>query len=177
MGKIANVEWGSDDSEIFVFSEFGGKVTVWSLWNGRSIEIKSAKFATKGYGRSRPSGSGIFALLTRPATQDAVTLHASSSYATFKTYTLPTTDAQGLRWSPNGCWLTVWDTPANGYKILIYTADGNLYRTYSGDYYDDDLLGLGVKTVEWSADSNYLAIAGYERDVVLLSTKTVSSRC
>lgn len=174
MGKIANVEFGSDDDEVMVFSSFGGKITVFSLCTGRSIEVNDTKFATKGHGRGNAVSSNVFALLTRPAAQDVITLHASSSYATFKTFTLPSTDAQGLKWSPNGRWLAVWDAPIYGCKIFIYTADGNLYRTYTGDYFDA-LTGLGLKTLEWSSDGNYLAVAGYERDVVLLSTRTVST--
>ncbi len=170
-----NVEFGSDDTEVLVFSSFGAKVTVWSLWTGRSVEIKDPKFATKGYGRSKPGRSGIFALLARPGPVDVVTLHAPGSYAVLKSFVLPTTDARGLMWSPNGKWLALWDMPNTGYKVLIYTADGNLYRTYSGDYYDEGLAGLGVKSIEWSPNGDFLAIGGYENTVTLLTTKTVST--
>jgi len=174
LGRIANVEFGNSDSEILVFSGFGGLLTVWSLLTGRTIEIKDAKFTTKGYDQSRSTNSAIFALLTRPAAQDIITLHASNSYAVLKSYILPTSDAQGLKWSPNGRWLAVWDTPANGIKIHIYTADGNLYRTYVGGDHVDELVGLGVKSIEWSSDGEYLVVAGHEKDIVLLSTRTVS---
>ncbi|KAI9668619.1 MAG: hypothetical protein M1831_001058 [Alyxoria varia] len=174
MGKIANAEFGADDTEVLVFSSFGAQVTCWSLWSGRSVEIKDPKFATKGHGRSRAGRSGVFALLARPAAQDVVTLHAAGSYALMRTFTLPTVDAQGLKWSPDGRWLAVWDAPSTGYKVYIYTADGYLYRCYTGDYFDESLMGLGVKSIEWSPNGDFLAIGGYESAITLLSTRTFS---
>lgn len=169
MGKIANAEFGVDDTEVLVFSGFNAQVTVWSLWTGRSVEIKDPKFAAKGHGRHKN-----FALLSRPGTQDIVTIHAQRSYNVLKSFAPPTVDAQGLKWSPDGKWLAVWDTASTGYKVFIYTADGNLYRSYAGDYFDDDLQGLGVKTIEWSPTGDFLAVGGYEKTITLLSTRTVS---
>ena len=168
MGKIANAEFGADDTEVLVFSSFNAQVTIWSLWTGRSVEIKDPKFAAKGHGRHKN-----FALLSRPSAHDVVTIHAPQSYSVLRTFTPPTTDAQGLKWSPDGRWLALWDTSSMGYKVFIYTADGNLYRTYAGDYFEDDLKGLGVKTLEWSPNGDFLAIAGFEKSIKLLSTRTV----
>ena len=169
MGKIANVEFGSDDTEVLVFSSFNAQLTVWSLWTGRSVEIKDPKFAAKGHGRLKN-----FALLSRSGTLDIITLHAQRSYEVLKSFSPPTVDAQGLKWSPDGKWLAVWDTASTGYKVFIYTADGHLYRSYAGDYFDDEFKGLGVKTIEWSPNGDFLAIGGYEQFITLLSTRTVS---
>ena len=174
MGKIANVEFGSDDSEVLVFSSYGSKVTAWSLWTGKSTEVKDPKFARRGYGRSATGRNGIFAILTRPAAQDVVSLHVPGSYALIKSFTPQTSDAQGLRWSPDGKWLAIWDTPSAGYKVLIYTADGNLFRTFNGDYFDDDLKGLGIKSIEWSPNGDFLILAGFEKTLTMLGTRTVS---
>jgi hypothetical protein len=57
-------------------------------------------------------------------------------------------DAQGLKWSPDGRWLAVWDSASSGYKVFIYTPDGHLYRTYTGT--ENGFNGLGVKIIEWS---------------------------
>lgn len=174
MGKIANVEFGFDDTEILVFSSFGAQVTSWNLWTGRSVEIKDPKFTTKGYGHNRTGDTGIFALLSRPSSQDMISLHCAGSYEIMKSFPLPSVDAQGLRWSPDGRWIAIWDTPRTGYKVYINTADGHHFRTYAGDYFDDDLVGLGVKTIEWSPGGDFLAVGGYESTVTLLSTRTVS---
>jgi WD40 repeat protein len=172
MGKIVNVEFGWTKEDVICFSDFGSKVTVWSLKTGRSVEIRDPKFSTTRTFGFRPI-TGLCAILSRPGPQDVLTLHAPSSYAVLKMVTLQSVDAQGIRWSPDGRWLAVWDTPSIGYRVFIYTADGHLYRVYNGDC-DEDGLGLGVKSIEWSPKSDYLAIGGHDRRVTLLSTRTVN---
>ncbi|OCL06078.1 WD40 repeat-like protein, partial [Glonium stellatum] len=172
MGKIVNGDFGRNADEAVLFSDFGAKVTVWSLVNGRSVEIRDPKFSSaKGYGY-RPK-TGMFALLSRPGGRDIVTLHAPGTYSVLKTLTLATVDAQGLKWSPDGRWFTVWDSPSTGYKIFIYTADGHLYRMYSGEQ-QGEINGLGIKSVEWSPRGDFLAIGGYDKRVTLLGTRTFS---
>ncbi|KIW04951.1 uncharacterized protein PV09_04116 [Verruconis gallopava] len=171
MGKISNAEFGRTKDEALVFSEFSSKVTVWSLQTRRTVEIRDPKFSTKGFAY-RPSG-GVFALLSRPGAQDILTLHAPETYKIMRTATLPTTDAQGLKWSPDGRWIAVWETPSIAYKVHIYTADGHLYRTYDGSG-EDGLQGLGIKSLEWSPRGDYLALGGHDRRVTLLSTRTYS---
>ncbi|QDS77629.1 hypothetical protein FKW77_002563 [Venturia effusa] len=172
MGKIVNVEFGRTKEEVVCFSDFGSKVTVWSLKTGRSVEVKDPKFPnTRAFG-FRPV-TGLCAIISRPGPQDVLTLHAPSSYAVLKMIMLQSVDAQGMRWSMDGRWLAVWDTPSIGYRIYIYTADGHLYRVYSGDC-GEDSLGLGVKSIEWSPKSDHLAIGGHDRRVTLLSTRTFS---
>ncbi|OCK74239.1 WD40 repeat-like protein [Lepidopterella palustris CBS 459.81] len=172
MGKIVNGDFGCTEDEVILFSDFGAKVTIWSLASGRSVEIKDPKFSTvKGYGYRLKTG--IFALLSRPAGQDIVTLHAPGTYFVLKTITLASVDAQGLRWSPDGRWLVVWDAPSSGYRVLVYTADGHLFRMYSGER-EGEVCGLGVKCVEWTPRGDGLAIGGWDKRVTLLSTRTFS---
>jgi WD40 repeat protein len=168
LGSIANAEFGTCDDEILVFSEFNAKVTVWNIKTGRTVDIRDPKFPTGGH-EYRPN-SEVLAILTKSAVQDTLTIHAPRSYRVIKAAALPTSDAQGLKWSPDGMWIAVWDTDTAGQKVFVYTADGNLYRTHTGD--DDQ--GLGVQCIEWSPDSRYLAISGYDHKVTLLSAKTVS---
>jgi WD40 repeat protein len=171
MGKIVNVEFGRTADEVLCFSDFGSRTTVWNVQSGRSVEIRDPKFpSARGYG-FRPL-TGLFALLSRPGSQDILTLHAPGTYFVVKTVTLQSVDAQGMKWSPDGRWIVFWDTASVGFRVYIFTADGNLYRVYQGDGGDDGL-GLGVKNVEWSPKGDYLAIGGHDRRVVLLSTRTV----
>ncbi|KAK0658159.1 putative WD repeat-containing protein C32H8.09 [Lasiodiplodia hormozganensis] len=173
MGKISNVEFGCSQNEVLVFSDFGARVTVWCLKTGRSVEIKDPKYYrdSRGFGY-RPRNS-VFALLSRPGPQDVLTLHAPGTYFLLETIALPSSDAQGIQWSPDGRWLVVWDAASTGFKLFVYTADGQLYRTYSGDD-DDGIRGLGIKSIEWSPRGDYLAVGGYNQRVTLLSTRTFS---
>ena len=167
----------------------GASVCVWSLDTGRMVaELKDPKFfgsagaIVKGCGWSRDgqaesagSGSdrGVFALLTRPGAQDIITLYAGKEFTVIKSWTCDTLDAQGIKWSPDGRWLALWDAASMGYKAQVYTADGHCFRTYHGDYFNDELRGLGVKRVEWEPNGMWLALASWEQGVTLLDTRKV----
>ena len=127
---------------------------------------------------------GVFALLARSAAQDILLLLAPQSYSILKSVPLCTTDAQGIKWSPDGRWLAVWEAASVGYKVYIYTADGNLYRVYGGNISEDgpeegritaaDRQALGVGSIEWSPKGDSLAIGDHARRVTLLNIRTVS---
>lgn len=166
-GGIKNVEFGRNADEVIVFSEFQLKVTVWNLITSKHIEILHPKFSNKGFGY-RPYTSH-FAILTRNGTHDVVSIHQNTTYRISASFTLPTIDAQGLKWSPCGRWLAVWDSPTVGYRVLVYTADGHLYRTH-----EKPCEGLGVKTVEWSPSGDFLTIGSYDGKMCFLSNYTFS---
>ena len=170
IGKIANVEFGHTSNEILIFSDFGVKITLWSLVSSRGVEIRDPKFAARGYSY-RPE-TGHLAILTRPTAHDVVLLLAPGTRELLGSFTLATIDAQGLVWSPDGKWLVIWDAASSGYKVLVYTADGHLYRTMTGGQ-DANNIGLGVKSVAWSAGGAYLAVGGYDGRVSLLNATTV----
>ncbi|KAF2138127.1 uncharacterized protein K452DRAFT_329023 [Aplosporella prunicola CBS 121167] len=173
MGKVVNAEFGNSADEALVFSDFGARVTAWSLTTGRSVEIRDPKFYKDARGIGFGPGNGIFALLSRPAAQDMITLHARVTFSLLKTVILASSDAQGFKWSPDGRWFVVWDAPSTGYRLYVYTADGHLYRTYSGDE-DVEVRGLGIKSIEWSSRGDFLAVGGFDERVTLLSTRTFS---
>lgn len=154
--------------------------------SSKHVDIPNPKFATKGKllnGNTGPEYSGSlhstgfgyrprishFALLTRLLNHDVVTIRCHTTYKDVVSFNLPTLDAQGLKWSPCGKWLAVWDSATAGYKVLIYTADGRLFRSF-----EKVCEGLGVKTVEWSAGSEFLAIGSYDGRISFLSTYTFS---
>ena len=80
----------------------------------------------------------------KPDANDVLTIHEFRSYELIGQAILPTVDAQGLKWSPDGKWVAIWDTASMGTKVLVFTADGQPYRTYSGPANSDSSLDLGV---------------------------------
>jgi WD40 repeat protein len=170
IGKIYNVEFGRTAEEILIFSEHNVKVTIWSLLTARCIEVKDPKFSSKGF-EYRPF-TGHLALLARPGPQDLITLHHPSSYRLIAAVNVPTTDAQGLKWSHDGRWFVVWDSASSGCKALVYTADGNLYRTYTDSSESTSSLGLGIRSIEWSTSGDHLAVGNFDRRITLLSSYT-----
>jgi WD40 repeat protein len=111
-----------------------------------------------------------------------LTIHEPRSYELIGREVLPTVDAQGLKWSPDGQWIAVWDAASAGTKVLIFTADGQLFRAYTGPSGSDESLDLGVKVIEWSPvsphgnQSEVLAVGKVDGTVDLLQSRTVSMR-
>lgn len=170
LGKIAEAQFGFTMNDILVFSVFGIKVIIWSLLTNRGVEIRDPKLLPKCYDY-RPC-TGHLAILSRDTTHDSLMLLTPKNYELVKDIDLATVDAQGVLWSSDGRWLVIWDTASSGFKILIYTADGQLFKTYLGGQ-DAEHVGLGVKNVSWSPLSGILTIGDFNQRVVLLRTPTV----
>lgn len=173
-----NVDFGGDENEVLVFHAWNTKLTIHSLNDGRSSVIKTPKFAHHlGFGY-RPRTRQL-AILLKPDISDVLTVHEYRSYELINRTVLSTIDAQGLKWSPDGKWIAVWDVASAGTKVLVFTADGQLFRTYTGSPEVDDSFDLGVKQIEWSpagstAVSAVLAVGKFNGNVDLLGTRTVS---
>ncbi|TQB70627.1 hypothetical protein MPDQ_000245 [Monascus purpureus] len=167
---IVNVDFGRNKDEIIVFHTWNTKVSVFTLATGHSQIIKAPKFAHhNGYGY-RPK-TGQFAILLKPETTDLLTIHELRSYELINRANLPTVDAQGLKWSPDGRWIAIWEAAS---------ADGHHLKTYTGSPGFDNSFDLGVKSIEWSPAtgpneiSEYLAIGKVDGTIEILRSKTFS---
>ncbi|OAX80538.1 hypothetical protein ACJ72_05127 [Emergomyces africanus] len=151
--NFTHVDFAATHDQVIAFSEFNVHLTLFSLSTGGQNVIKSPKFANAtGYG-FRPV-TGHLALLLKLDANDTLTVHEPETYEVITTVTLKTADAQGLKWSPDGAWLAVWDSASTVLRVEIYTADGQYYRTYN---------------------SLLLAIGRHDGTVALVNCKTFSS--
>lgn len=166
--KLANVDFGRTHDEVMVFSDFGFKLQIWALTSKRAIEIKDPKSVLPCY--SYRSTTGHLALLTRPASHDILMIVAPQTHEVLETVELSTIDAGGVMYSPNGNWLAVWDTASAGCRVLVLTADGHLFKTYS---LPQNELNLGVRSVQWNPGSDFLAVGDNEGTVTVLRANTV----
>ncbi|MCJ1467897.1 hypothetical protein MMC07_006522 [Pseudocyphellaria aurata] len=169
LGEIARVCFGFSANEILVFSSFGVKVTVWSLATSRGHEIKDPKSLPTCYDY-RPR-TGHLAILTRESAHDTLMLLAPGTCELLGSVDLTTVDAQGVKWSPDGQWLAIWDAASMGYKVSIFTADGHLFKVFSGGQ-DTDNIGMGIKTLNWSSSDCSLNIGGFDQRTVILQRNT-----
>ena len=190
LGPISHVDFGFDDTEVMVWTALGASICIWSLETGRRIaELLNPKHFISGAAIARGCGfrttvdeggvptRGPFALLTRVDAQDVITIWHSTgtSYEVIKSWEPKTIDAQGIKWSPTGKWLVMWDAASMGYNVTITTADGDVLRRYSSDHYwKDELQGLGAKMVQCDKDGYWMAVAGYVQSITLLNTRKVS---
>lgn len=180
--KVAFVAFGGSDDEICVFSDFGLKLSIFDLLTSKSIEINSPKFynpgvAGKGFSY-RPFTSNL-ALLTRTGGKDVVSIHARGTLDVTRSWWPETVDAQGMCWSADGRWLVIWESASQGHKILVYTADGHLFKTWNGPLpvseEDSDIeLGAGIKLFEWSQNGTIVAVGDYSKRVAVLSAPSFS---
>jgi hypothetical protein len=160
-----------------VFSEFGLKVSVFNLRTQRSVDISSPKFyhagvAMKGFSYRLKTGN--LALLTRSGGKDVVSVHVKDSLDVLRSWCPDTIDAQGVCWSADGRWLVVWESPSQGRRICVYTADGHLFKCWNGPVHisdeDSDIsLGAGIKLLDWSRDGALVAVGDFSRRVTILS--------
>ncbi|PYH49389.1 WD40 repeat domain-containing protein [Aspergillus saccharolyticus JOP 1030-1] len=177
--KATYVDFGGDENEIIYFHAWNTKVTVFGLDTGRSQVIRAPKFSNTNGFAYRPKTRQL-AILLKPDAADLLTIHEFGSYELIGRAILPTVDAQGLKWSPDGRWITVWDTASAGTKVLIFTADGQHFRTYTGLPNSDTSFDLGVRSVEWSTvskargASELLAVGKVDGTVDILNTRTFS---
>lgn len=171
LGRITEAAFGHTPNEVLIFSDLSVKLTIWSLLTSRGVEIRDPKYSIKCY-HHRPR-TGHLAMLTRPAAQDVLLLLQPGSHELVKSVEMPTIDAQEVAWSPDGNWLAIRDAASGGYKALIYTADGHLYKTISNSGSDVDI-SLGIKCMQWSPSARTLAIGDNDGTVNTFSKNKVS---
>lgn len=181
--KTTAISFGATHDEIMAFSDFGLKLSIINTVTSKSVEILSPKIYTAGMasnGYSHRRDSGHMALLTRCSGKDIISIHARPSYEITRSFIPDTIDAQGLCWTPDGKWIAVWESAAQGHKILLYSADGHLYRLWRGPEVlseeDKDFdLGPGVKTLEWTPNGRHLAVGTHSLTVSVVTSPSLSS--
>ncbi|KAI3337096.1 hypothetical protein HD806DRAFT_26826 [Xylariaceae sp. AK1471] len=179
--KSAFVSFGATDDEVCIFSPVGIKLTIVNLVSSKAVEISNPKFfstmsALKGHS-FRPNTHHL-ALLTRAAGKDMISIHAAGTREIQRSWSPETIDAQGLAWTPGGRWLAVWDSPAHGTRVLFCTSDGHIFKDWRGAFpqiapYDIDQYGPGVKTLGFSPNGRYTAVADGSNHICILNDRLV----
>ncbi|KAK6430110.1 hypothetical protein LTR95_013739 [Oleoguttula sp. CCFEE 5521] len=178
LGRLQSADFVSD-SNVFVIWEFG-RAKIYSLGGKLSLtaDLKT-QTGTRAWALRSKSGKtpSPLALLFQSTAQDQLSLHMPLTGETLISTSLDTTDAQSLSWSLDGNWLAVLDTGYARPSVVIFTQSGHRFREYpSVTDSKDEFVGLLVKTVMWSPDSSSLAVSRYDGSIVLLTTRTFSSR-
>lgn len=180
--KPSSIGFAASDTEVWVCSSMGLKLTIFNLTTAKAVEISNPKFstpATASNGFSLRPVTKHLAVMTRTAGKDMISIHDAAARQIQRSWYPDTVDAQGLRWSPDGRWLIVWESDGHGHKVVFYTADGNTFKTWTGPAtpppeYRDFPLGPGVKLQQFSADARYLAIGDHSRGVCILDMTSVN---
>jgi WD40 repeat protein len=178
------VGFAASDREIFVCSSLGLKFSLHDITTSKTVEFGNPKFSTPATARNgfsfRPRTNHL-AFLTRVSGKDTISLHDVGERQILRSWFPDTVDAQRLEWSPDGTWLVLSDSAAHGHKIIFHTADGHLFKTWTGQKAsgadnEDFALSNGVKGMQFSADAKILAVADSSRQITVLDMKAVTSK-
>lgn len=180
--KPTFVGFSPQGTELCVCSSFGLKFSIFDLHSSRAVEIANPKFfssATAVNGFSFRPLTHHLALMTRTAGRDMVSIHNPGTRELQRSWHPDTVDAQGLKWSPDGKWLVVWESAGQGHKAIFYTADGHVFKTWLGPSNPTPEsqhfpLGAGVRLLQFSADAGSLAIGDSSRCISLFNMASVS---
>lgn len=182
VAKSAFVDFGATDLEACVFSAHGIKLSIFNLGSSKVVEISNPKFyttASAARGFSFRPHTHHLALLTRVSGKDTISIHSPESREVQRSWSPDLIDAQGLAWTPDGKWLVVWESAAQGHRVVFFTADGHKYQDWSAGHLQhaqgdmDYRVGAGVRLVTFSPDSQYIAIGDYSRAVCVLHTSAM----
>ncbi|KAG5941701.1 hypothetical protein E4U53_007372, partial [Claviceps sorghi] len=181
LGDVPMIRFGASDWEVLTCAPFGLKLTVFDLVSSRAVEINNPKFfqpASANRGFSIRPATGHLVVLTRLGGKDMISVHHPSTRQIIKSWQPETLDAHGIQWTPDGQWIILWESPAQGRKLFIYSSDGQHYRTLdasrlmlnNSDGIESDTQ-LGIKACQLSSDSKLCAIGDHSRGVIVLQTQ------
>lgn len=180
--KPVYIGFGASDTSVCVCASLGLKFIIFDLKSSKAVEVASPKFHTATSVRNgfcfRPKTQHL-TLISRTSGKDLISIHHPETSELQRSWYPDTVDAQGLLWSPDGQWLVIWESAAHGHKVLFYTPDGNLFKSWTGPQpltaADADVpLGPGVRLVEFSADAAKVAIGDSSRRVCIISMASLS---
>lgn len=189
-------------NEVLLVPELAPRITIRGLVTGLGVELRDVKHTSlirkvgnRVSSYSIRENSGHVAFLTRPsAGKDVVVILSQQQDRDNGTRTveiefpIATSDAVGLRFSPDGAWLAIWDIPSAGISqdptnsstrstLYIYTSTGNLYKQWNDmNGSQNPELGLGVERIEWIADGR-LVIGTFDGRTVILAARTFEEEC
>ncbi|KAF5385412.1 hypothetical protein D9757_005386 [Collybiopsis confluens] len=154
--------WTPDGRTILCFSEWGLRVTVWSLVTGIATYIQFPLYPDRGYA-FRADGR-YFALAERHKSKDTLGLYdTSDSYRIVRHFALPTSSLASFSLSPTGNHISAWEGPLE-YKLYILTLAGHCLKKFA----PEPEPVLGIREVAWHPSGMFLAILGFDDKVQIL---------
>ncbi|KAG2023093.1 WD repeat-containing protein 8, variant 2 [Coprinopsis cinerea AmutBmut pab1-1] len=159
---LVKAEWGPDGRTILCFSEWGLRVTVWSLVTGSATYIQFPIHPDKAY--AFRSDGRYFVLAERHKSKDTIGVYdATDSYKLVRHFTLPTSSLSSLCLSPTGNHIAIWEGPLE-YKLHVMTLAGQSVTCFSPD--QDP--GFGIRNVAWHPNGLFLVVGGWDDKIHIL---------
>ncbi|KAF5134292.1 WD repeat-containing protein [Metarhizium brunneum] len=177
-GKLPMIQFGSHDTEVLACAPFGIKFAVFDVAASKVVEISNPKFhhptsASRGFSL-RPD-TGHLLMLTRVGGKDMVSIHHPLTRRVTRSWYPDTLDAQAVQWTPDGQWIVLWESPAQGSQLLVYTGDGQHFRTLDASSLRPDPttepesdMQPGIKSCQLSSNAELCATGDHSRGITVL---------
>ncbi|KAF7306809.1 ATP-dependent metallopeptidase [Mycena indigotica] len=169
---LVKAEWAPDGRTILCFSQWGLRVTIWSLVTGvaSATYIQFPVHPDTGY--AFRSDGRYFILAERHKSKDTLGVYdTQDSYKLVRHFPLPTSALASLALSPTGNHFAVWEGPIE-YKLHVLSLAGDLQGSFSPD--SDP--GFGIRRVSWHPSGMFLAVGGWDDKIHILDlTWTVAA--
>ncbi|KAI0776895.1 WD repeat-containing protein 8 [Trametes elegans] len=163
---LVKAEWAPDGRTVLCFSEWGLRVTMWSLVTGAATHIQYPIHPDRGYAFRQDAR--YFALAERHKSKDTLGVYdAQEAYRLVRHFPLPTNSLASMSLSPTGNYLALWEGPLE-YKLYIVSLAGSVLGSFSPD--PDP--GFGIRVVSWHPSGMFLALAGSDDRVHILESLT-----
>ncbi|PCH34697.1 YVTN repeat-like/Quino protein amine dehydrogenase [Wolfiporia cocos MD-104 SS10] len=163
---LVKAEWAPDGRTIVCWSEWGLRITLWSLVTGSATYIQNSIHPERGY--DFRSDSHYLVVAERHKSHDTLGVYdATAAYRLVRHFPLPTSSLSGIALSPTGNHLAIWEG-ALEFKIYIVALSGELLSTYVPERDP----GFGIRTAVWHPAGLYLAVLGWDDKVYVLETIT-----
>ncbi|KAI0307923.1 Quino protein amine dehydrogenase [Multifurca ochricompacta] len=165
---LIRAEWAPDGRNILCFSEWGLRVTVWSLLTGMATYIQYPLHPDKGHA-FRQDGR-YFVLAERHKSKDTIGVYdAADSFRLARHFPLPTTSMSSLALSPSGNHLAIWEGPLE-HRLFVLSLAGDVLGTFQPD--PDSV--FGIRNVVWHPSGMFLAVGGWDNKIHILEQLTWS---
>jgi WD40 repeat protein len=165
---LVKAAWAPDGRTILCFSEWGIRVTAWSIVTGKASYMQFPIHPDRGY--AFRSDGRYFILAERHKSKDTLGVYdAAESYKLVRHFPLPTSSLASLALSPTGNHVAFWEGLLE-FRIHIVTLTGEKLGSFSPE--PDP--GLGVRHVAWHPNGAYLAVGGWSDKIYILDSLTWS---
>ncbi|KAF8912983.1 WD repeat-containing protein 8 [Gymnopilus junonius] len=161
---LVKAEWAPDGRTVLCFSDWGLRVSLWSISTGTATYIQFPIYPDRGY--AFRSDGRYFILAERHKSKDTLGVYdASQAYKLVRHFSLPTSSVASLALSPTGNYIAVWEGPLE-YKLHVSTLAGDHQTTFSPS--PDP--GFGIRIAAWHPAGIFLAVGGWDDRVHILDS-------
>ncbi|KAF9462116.1 WD repeat-containing protein 8 [Collybia nuda] len=163
---LVKAEWAPDGRSVLCFSEWGLRITIWSLITGMATYIQFPLHPDRGY--TFRSDGRYFLLAERHKSKDTLGIYdTTDSYKMVRHFPLPTSTLSSIALSPSGDYLAAWEGLLE-YKLYVLSLAGNMIASFVPD--PDP--AFGIRNVAWHPSGMFLAVGGWDDKVHILDCLT-----